>query len=380
MTMQAEGGYGYLYPSLGAALRTDAGSLSSVLLDATGEKVYMVGRVWWPGEAAGPKNISRVQFRWGTVTKAGGSAMTVSLEDVDVAGAFPGKGDGVVDQSVAVANADAAFATNTWYRTGLLSTNRSVSKGDRLAVGITYDGAGRLGTDAINVSVAALGGALAQGPIVVANTSGAYSGVNGYPILVLEFDDATYGTLFGAIPITAVSTHAIGSGSTAPGDEVGIRLRFPFPRRVEGFWAQVFSNAGGDYDLVLYDSAGTAVAGGSASVDEDEEGTNSSPRLITVPLAAPLTLAANTTYHLLLKPTTASLVTVTYFDVNDAAFWALIGGTAEIYQAHRTDAGAIGTTTTRRPHLGLIVNGGDDGAGGGGDPVSGLTRFNAAFN
>ena len=115
-----------------------------------------MGKVWF-AERTGTKDIRRVGFRFGTVTKAGGSAVTVSLQDVNLAAGPPLQPDEVQDQTVAIANADAGFATGLWYRTGTLSADRTVAYGEDLCVVFEYDGAGRLGSDVVNIAYSSVG-------------------------------------------------------------------------------------------------------------------------------------------------------------------------------------------------------------------------------
>src|SRR5687768_5910779 len=87
-------------------------------IDATGEKQAWCGPVWFQ-ERTGSKQIVRVGFRLATVVKAGGSGLTVSLQNVNTAPAALNtlQPDETQDQTVAIANGDAGFTSNVWYRT-----------------------------------------------------------------------------------------------------------------------------------------------------------------------------------------------------------------------------------------------------------------------
>src|SRR5688572_26574526 len=102
-------------------------------IDATGEQFAISGPVWFK-EGTGTKDITRVGFSFGTITKAGGSGLTVSLQNVSAVAGPPLQPDGTQDQTVAIANGNAAFASNTWIRTDALSANRTVSFGENLSV------------------------------------------------------------------------------------------------------------------------------------------------------------------------------------------------------------------------------------------------------
>jgi len=117
--------------------------VNAATIDATGEKLAWCGGFVHQDRAA--KDITRVGFFFGSsLIKAGGSSLTVSLQDVS-ATAAPLQPDETQDQTVAIANGDAGFASSTWYRTGALSANRTVSHGEQLAVVLEFDGGGRLG-------------------------------------------------------------------------------------------------------------------------------------------------------------------------------------------------------------------------------------------
>src|SRR5262245_16743976 len=118
-------------------------------IDATGEKIAFCGYFWHPEGIS--KDITRVGFRFGSVTKAGGSGLTVSLQDLNLTTA-PMQPDEVQDQTVAIANGDSGFTSNVWYRTNALSANRTLANGDAVCVVIEYDGSGRLGSDTVSLS------------------------------------------------------------------------------------------------------------------------------------------------------------------------------------------------------------------------------------
>lgn len=339
-------------------------AFASTRIDATGEKVSYIGRFFHKDR--GTKTVNKVGFRFGTVSKASGSALTLSLQNVNLASGPPGNPDETQDQTVAIANADAAFASNTWCEKTLGST-RSVAEGELLGMVLEFDGSGRLGADTVDISFLDVQNA-AQGGSVISKTGGTWANVPGLPNLVLGCDDGTYGTLIpitglpeGWGPVSALNTLTYHSGSAA--DEIAMPFSFPFPVRCNGAWALVRLIADADLDVVLYNGT-TAIA--SASVDGDTVllTTGSRPTLVRW---APVDLAAGTTYYLAIKPTTANNVSVETFDVNTAAhFQAHAGGQGWSY-VDRVDLGAWNSPVGyRRPCCGLVLSAFDDGAGGGG--------------
>lgn len=330
---------------------------ANALFDATGEKVAFIGSVWTP--SGGAKSIRKLHFNFGGIVKAGGSALTVSLQDVDTTAGPVFRPDGTQDQTVAIANADANFATNTWYTTGNLSADRSVNDGDLLAVVFEFDGAGRLGADSVQLRTC-LPGVQLSSPGVSFLASGTWTNSQTMPVLILEFSDGTLGTFDGAHAWSFLSNAGFNSGSAA--DEFALEFQVPWECQVDAAWIEMnpASNAA-DFDIVLYDGT-TPMTNGTINVDA-----NTLISLAASPFSRSfpglVTLRANTTYRLALKPTTTNSVTYYFGDVANAAYLGVMDGGTTWCQASRVDAGAWTTTTTRRPWMGLHFVSFHDGSG-----------------
>lgn len=313
-------------------------------INATGKKYAFCGPVWFQ-ERTGTKAIRRVGFRWGTVTKAGGSAMTVSLQNVSTA-ATPIQPDETQDQTVAVTNADAAFVSNTWYRTGALSADRTVAFGEMLAVVIEYDGAGRLGSDQVNLAhVAALLGS--NNSTISFKSGGVWTASPAASInLVLEFSDGTFGTMAGGFPCSAVGALSYNSG-TGGADEYALEIKFTKDVDINlASWAIRLASASADYEFIIYDGT-TAIA--TCTLDGGWRSSTTTIRAINPTVPAAITLTANTLYRLAIRPTTANPVEVYYHDVNDVNHWVCHVGGADWKLTSRLDQGAwAAATTTRR--------------------------------
>lgn len=323
---------------------------TTLLIDATGEKVGFIGPVWNKDRAT--KNITKVGFRFGAVTKAGGSGLTLSLQTVDLANGPPGRPDETQDQTVAIANGDAAFASNTWYQTAALSAARTVAFGEMLGIVIEYDGGGRLGADSVVISASSSIGSGAKSNVgsPALKTGGTWAHADVVSNVVLEFDDGTFGTLLDSYPYSGITTTAYNSGSAA--DEFALEFTVPVQMKVDGAWVPVIAAAGADFDVVLYQGT-TALA--TASVDANTVVGNTVARPSRV-LFAEQVLSPGNTYRLAVKPTTANNVTIYDFVVSDANHlqaWPL--GTSA-YLATRVDAGDWTPVATRRPFLGLYLS------------------------
>lgn len=342
------------WPPLPAFASPPATEGATLLIDATGEKVAMMGRVWNKDRVT--KNITRVGFRFATIVKAGGSGLTVSLQDVSLA-TSPLQPDEVQDQTVAIANGDAGFASTVWYRTGAFNAVRTVAFGELLAVVIEYDGGGRLGADSVIIGAITTAATSLRNNIGSAGlkTGGTWAGQNLIQNVALEFDDGTFGTLFDSYPALSANTTAFNTGSAA--DEFALEFTVPAPMKVDGAWAELLLAASASVDLVLYDGTTALV---TVSTDFHAIATSGSTRLLRVPFAEQ-TLVPGTTYRLSVKPTTANNVTIYDFTMSDANHlqaWPL--GTSA-YLATRVDAGAWTPLTTRRPLIGLYLSAVSDG-------------------
>jgi hypothetical protein len=337
-----------------------APTYTSSLIDATGEKMAWLGRVWNRDHTS--KNISRVGFRFGAVTKAGGSGLTVSLQNVDTANGPPYRPDETQDQTVAIANGDSGFTANAWYRTGTFSASRTVAFGELVAVVVEYDGSGRLSSDVVNFSNPAVGASnqLGQFAGAVAKQSGTWGAPTAAPNIILEFDDGTFGTFIGAVPGSALTVPSFNSGTTSGsgGDERALEFTVPFPLKVDSFWAVIGPNANADVDVVLYDGT-TALATVSNDYNTHEAAAH---RPAMAPFSAEQTLAPGHTYRLAVKPTTANSTSIAINSVNAVAHWDAVPGFSGMQYNFRTDGGAWGTaTTTDRIFAGIGISAIDAG-------------------
>jgi hypothetical protein len=357
MALQTIPGRGLYLPD--PFLTLGAPSFSTATLDATSKKVAFCGRVWFPGRT-GTKDVTRVGFRFGTVTKTGGSGLTVSLQDVLLSTGPPIQPDETQDQTVAIANGDASFASNTWIRTGALSANRTITYGDLLSVVIEFDGSGRLGSDSVNISTPGLPiYNYSQGVMLLKNVS--WASQNILANVVLEFTDGTWGTLEGGLPVSGINTHTINSG-TGTADEYAMEFSLPFPFKVDELFATI-APAGGssDFELLLYDGT-TAMA----TVAVDGNTLVSAGRTLFVPIPE-TTCTANTVYRVAVRPTTTNNVTVYSLDVADANHFTCHGfGTPGRYTTRLDQGSWAAATTTRRLMAGVRLSALDDGVSGGG--------------
>lgn len=320
-------------------------------IDATGEKVALIGRVW--NEDGTTKSIRKVGIRFGSVTKAGGSALTLSLQDVDLTAGPVFRPDGTQDQTVAIPNA--SITANTFLLSGALSADRSVAFGEMVAVVVEFDGSGRLGADSFRIdSINVLSHGYSSASMALFTSS--WSEVSCLPTVLFEFSDGTYGSFDGGVVINSGGTLQHNSGSTP--DEVALKFNAPFDCVCDGGWIRTWKDA--NHDIVLYQGT-TQIA--IASVDANAvSGTYVQTHYFTFP-AVSLTMAGGP-YYLAHKPG-GSNTRVFYADVDNSAYWAAMPGGTDVTYASRTDGGAWTETATRRLAAGVRLYPNISGGSGG---------------
>lgn len=325
-------------------------------LDADGEKATYIFFVPRTG------TVQAVGFRLGTVTQAPGNGLRVSFQDVTATG----NPDEVQDQFRDVTS---GLTTDTWVTTGLITSDgtdngskRSVTRGTLLAVVIEFTSftAG----DNLNVlsrpSISTVGGGMLHlHSYNNLKTGGTWGTKNRSALnLSLQYDDGTWAFMGPPTgPISALN-HVNFSTSSNP-DERGLIFQFPMPVTVGGGW---FRGSLGSVaaDLILYDADGSTVLD-TKSMDGDQTTSASSANAAFCWFDRGIDLVAHANYRLILKPTTGSNVGLSDFEVPAAAFMAAHEGGAAWHFTQRTDGGAWSQTTTKRPMMGLLVTGIDDG-------------------
>ena len=319
----------------------------STTLDATGEKVAWCGPVWFEG--AGPKNITKVGWRFNTHVVAGGSGATLSLQNVSTAAGAPIQPDGTPDQTVAVT----LPGTAGWFKSNALSATRSVNKGEMLAVVLEFNGGGRLGADTIIVQnieqVGPVGRSLNAG---LSLFTASWVIETCHPCILLEFDDGTFGRILGGYPSSTKATHTYNSGSAS--DEYALRVDPPVSMEVDGFWmlAKPAANTA-DFDVVLYEDSTTLE---TVSFDANAIDT-ADIRVLRGAFQTVRTLRPGKIYRLSLKPTTANNVSLYSLTMDAAAHRQALPGGEAVARSDRADGGAWTDDTTRYVFAGFTISG-----------------------
>lgn len=321
---------------------------TTLQMTASGHKAAMVGRVSVPG--GGTKNLTKIHFRFGAVTKGGSTDIRVSVQAVNATDAFP---DGSVIQSGLVGNANitANSAANA-----TLGSVHSTANGALLS--IVWDYSTFTAADDIVIASMQAGSATqALGiPYSALYTASWATTAYATPLVVLEFDDGTFGSFAGAHGhLSGINSHAF--NNTSNPDEYAIRVTPNAPIRACGLW--ILADMDGNCDFVMY-SGSTAMTGGTISADKDNR-FDGVARYLFLRFGTRLELSAGTDYYLAVKPTSATTVTVYSLDYAAAGHLQADVGTEIGYATRDGYSGAFSDTDTRRLVAGLIFDGIDDG-------------------
>lgn len=313
-------------------------SLGSFTIDAAGEKAAAVLQAPKAGQ------ITKVLFRVGSFTSSGNA--DVRLETVSTA-----NGDPSGTLVAANANATQAIAGTGWLTTTLTS-GPTVAQGDDLAV-VIANASGNYGIATTDPT--AFGRQVPYGDHFTAS----WLKLPNIPLIGLEYSDGSYAWATGSHPAVY---NTLGYASNTSPSEIGIAFTIAVPIRVCGWW--MYADVDQPADLVLYDTDGTTALA-TRSLDPDMRSSTAQGSW-SGRFSSAVTLLAGT-YRLAVKPTTTTSGNlVVEFEVPSAAVMGAMPGGSNWIRTERTGAGGWSQTNTKRPMIGIMVNGASDGVGGGG--------------
>lgn len=338
-------------PSVGGWTAAGPG-VSSITLNANGDRCAFIIQCPKAG------TLDKFEFQTNTVANNPDNGIRLSFQTVDLA---TGSADGTQDQFRDITG---TISSATWQVPGLMTSDgtdtgskRTVTAGELLACVVDF--VTFVAADSFTVQVLATN---ATGSSRNQYTDSAATGTYTkddlqLPILALKYNDGTYAEFDVPIwPISAVDAVATGTGSTP--DERALKIvSLPQSMRMTGAWCVGDLDAA--CDLVLYDAASNVVD--TISFDSDQRTNGSSGIYYAVWPAGPHTLSAATVYRVALKPTTASTVVLRTFVLPSNAYWGCMPGGSNLILSTRTDAGAWTDDDTRRPLIGLVMNGVESG-------------------
>lgn len=312
-----------------------------VTLSASGHKAALIFRA--------PKTGSITDLMFGTRNVTTGATVDLRLETVSATDGFP---TGTLQATNTNAAVVVDSADDNVVKTGTLTASATVTKGDVLALVIVNDSVSP-GT----MIIAAEARTTHNFPYSASITTASWGKSQANIIAGVKYSDGKCYPLHGVLLATATNAPSFNSGSTP--DERGFKFQLPFSARVTGAWAQGIIGSG-DADLVLYDSSDAVIA--STSIDHDQT-CGFSGDLALLYFAASPTLSANTDYRLVLKPTSATNVSITELALADATHRGAYDGGDAFQFTSRTDAGAWTDSPLTWPMLGLIIDAVNSGGG-----------------
>jgi len=293
--------------------------------------------------------ISHVAFRAGTAT--GSPTCTVSIETVDASG-LPAGTDGFGSTGATTAT----ITSNSWVLTAL-GASATISKGQIFCFRITY----AAGTSQV---IQQLGSVVFPQqttlPYQVVNTGTPTKNIsNGMTLVAFGSSSTTFYQVNGALPVTYTS----GGFNNTNSAKRGLRFTPPMNCRAVGIrWYN--SNTTGDYNVVIYNDAGTELSSSSTAGDGDHSG-GSTFGTTNVFFDNAVTLTAGTAYRVAVEPTSATNVNVSIFTLPSANYrGASPAGTTAHYTTFAT-ATWTDTATDTLPIMDVLIDQVDDGTGSG---------------
>lgn len=247
-----------------------------------------------------------------------------------------------------------------WTESGLMTndgtdngTKRSVTIGDHIAIVIDLENF----ATGDNLTIVGNGNGGSQGVACQYpynahwNGSNKLTGREGVNV-VLVYDDGSKVLPVGGSAISDAGNSLYGTTSTP--DEFGVKFTLPVPVRVIGMWGYFWPvNGSADIEAVLYDENDTELGNATLAGDWNASGVVSRPRTLT--FDASNELAADTTYRLVLKPTTTTQTRISELNcgVADGTPWGDLAVPTE-----RTDGGSWtdGAATDDVPAIGLVID------------------------
>lgn len=303
-----------------------------------------------------PKTGNITKLYWGTGSVTTGCTLDVLLQTVSAglaSGTLVGTG---TSGSQVVADTD----DNTHFSTTLTNA-AAVTRGTQYAA--KFDVAS--GTPTNLGFRAFLDAGLFSTSYYVENTT---FSAGAAPYFAVEYDDGSIIAPLGCWTLFTGNTHTF-NNSSSPNYRAN-KFSLAAPKRTCGAW--FWADVDGDISLEILDSDGVTVLASRAFSKDSPPST--SAYLNQALFTASVDLAADTDYWLVCRPTTATNFSLYSFNAASATLltntfpWAAQGSTA----SNPTGTGSWTTSTTEQYALGLIVDGIDDGAGGGGGLASNI--------
>lgn len=329
---------------------------AAMTMDASAEKCAFIIQV--------PKSgtLHSFEFRQATNTNQPDNGLRISFQDLNASG----NPDGTQDQFRTITT---GFGAGVWLTPpGPLTndgtnggTKRSVTKGDYVACVVEFESF--VAGDSVEISAL---GAPSNNPewnhslgwyfaTFVASWT---KQTDDAPCLALKYDDGSYGSFpLPVWPIKTVNTRTWNNGGSPL--RRGVRFQLPMACRCAGAWARL--DLDGDADLTLYNNADTVLATVNLK-SVNRSGVNGGVHFTY--WATAQDLAANTTYRLVVTPSSGTNMSFYDLDIEASALLAAMDGGSQWYSTWGT-TGSWTDTDTNRGLMGLLIDGIESGGAGG---------------
>jgi hypothetical protein len=339
--------------------------------------------VMWAGDSPVTDSLTVVYFRTGVVSVTSGPLnFEVRIETVSNGRPTGTLYDTNTSATVAIADTD----DNVW-KTATLTAAASLTRGTPFAIVIKAPGSGTFSV--IIAGVPPNSGTqpiCANWPVCGVDTdgNGTYDSmvVASAPCLVPKIG-STPCQLEGCAPWDSLAISNFNSSSTP--DAKALRYNDAVPRRVIGVEVLMANvSAGSDFTFSIFPDSGSSQsdADALAQTAHDGDGTVGTTQDGWVQrfFASAVTLSANTTYWIEVRADTANNLAVVVATVPSiSAFLVATPGGSSCYLGTRSwsagSAPAYTQDSTSVPFIRLIVDGLDDGAGGGSSAVLGAPNL-----
>lgn len=328
---------------------------TTYVLDADTEKAVLVCRAPKAGI------LDRFDFNLGAVTNSPENGLRASFQGVNVA---DGQNDGTILGATNSAAVTYAHSVTTGWKNTNFAETVTVTRGQLIACVVDWAGAFTAGDSvALSHVVAGIVSGLPYGLSVVGTKN-----PTNLPIIALHYTDG-YAFLSPGLPGIDTATSITYNSGTGTADEWGMAFQVPFPCTLNQVMVTIAVAAGADFEVVVYGPTNTILA--TMVHDGDVTGGTLGAPYHALPDAA-VTLAANTTYRVTVRPTTANNIGMFYNTFQSADLMHTVEGGDDFYMTSRLNqAGAwtdYNSGTFRRPRISLHLTANDDGAGGGRRP------------
>lgn len=254
-------GIGIIYPCwppyVGSALGSAGLNVNTGYLDASEEKMVVMGRIYIPGQATS-KTLSsaggkiRVLPYTSPTWATSGSTLRIGLQDPDTTTGPVGRPDGTFDVYGDIVQGTDAMPSDAPLVVTMSSGSKTLSHGDLVAVVVDF--VTRNGSDQVRFTGRNHARTGIGYPGGSKYTAGSWTREDYVLTHLIEFDDGTFGIIDGGLPDDTRTDYATVDNNDNP-DEYGLIFQLPFPCDVNGLMCGIVpKGASADLTFKLYET------------------------------------------------------------------------------------------------------------------------------